>query len=76
MLPSPRPLRQISDREVLALLHRALSDIQRTSAQSLATVNDSCELIRSVEQLSGPRYPSADDKLSWQGAYHRFQRPR
>jgi hypothetical protein len=61
MSPPPRPLRQLSDREVLAFLHRALSDVQRTSAQTLATLNDSYELIRSVEELSGPRYPSADD---------------
>jgi hypothetical protein len=61
MLPSPRPLRQLSDREVLAFLHRALSDVQRTSAQTLALVNDSYELIRLVEELSGPIYASADD---------------
>lgn len=61
VLPSPRPLRQLSDREVLAFLHRALSDMQVTSAQSLATVSESHELIRLVEELSGPRYPSADD---------------
>jgi hypothetical protein len=61
MLPSPRPLGQLSDREVLAFLHRALSDMQQTNAQTLATVNDSYELIRLVEELSGPIYPSADD---------------
>jgi hypothetical protein len=35
--------------------------MQQTNAQTLATVNDSYELIRLVKELSGPIYPSADD---------------
>jgi hypothetical protein len=61
LLSSPRPLGKSSDREVLDFLHRALSDIQRTNARTLATVSDSYDLIRLVEKLSGPLYPSADD---------------
>lgn len=64
-LGSPLPLRQgqpVSDREVLEFLHRALSDVQRTSAQTLAMVSESYDLIRITDSLSSPLYRSADSK--------------
>jgi len=64
-LDSPLPLRQgrpLTDREVLGFLDRALSDIQRTSARTLATVSESYDLIRFTDGLSGPLYRSVDDK--------------
>jgi hypothetical protein len=60
MLSSPLTEQRLSDREVLGWLHRALSDIQRTSGRTQATVSDTCDLIRLVDKLSGARYPSAD----------------
>jgi hypothetical protein len=64
-LDSPLPLRQgrpLTDREALRFLHHALSDIQRTSARTLATVSESYDLIRFADGLSGPLYLSVDDK--------------
>jgi len=62
-LDSPLPFRQgqpLSDREVLSFLHRALFDIQRTSARTLATVSEPYDLIRFADNLSNPLYRSAD----------------
>ena len=60
---SPLPFRQrqpLSDRKILGFLHRALFDIKRTSARSLATVSESYDLIRFADNLSNPLYRSAD----------------
>ena len=60
---SPLAFRQrqpLSDREVLGFLHRALIDIQRTSARTLAAVSESYDLIRFADNLSNPLYRSAD----------------
>src|SRR5262249_52387854 len=51
---------QFSDREVLDFLHRALFDIQQTSARTLAAVTKSYDLIRFADNLSNPLYRSAD----------------
>ena len=51
---------QFSDREVLDFLHRALFDIQQTSARTLAAVTESYDLIRFADNLSNPLYRSAD----------------
>jgi hypothetical protein len=64
-LGSPLPFGQgqpLSDREVLDFLHRALFDIQRTSARTLAAVSESYDLIRFADNLSNPLYRSADNK--------------
>jgi hypothetical protein len=60
MLSSPLTERRLSDREVLGWLRRALSDVQRTSGRTQAMISDTSDLIRSVDKLSGARYPSAD----------------
>ena len=54
--------RPLTDREALDFLHRALSDIQRTSARTLGTVSESYDLIRVADDLSGPLYRSVVDK--------------
>jgi hypothetical protein len=57
------PFRQrqpLSDREVLDFLRRALFDVQRTSARTLAVVSESYDLIRFADNLSNPLYRSAD----------------
>ena len=62
-LGSPLPFRQrqpLSDPEVLGFLHRALFDIRRTSARTLAAVSESYDLIRFADNLSNPLYRSAD----------------
>jgi hypothetical protein len=45
---------------VLDFLRRALFDIQRTSARTLAAVSESYYLIRFADNLSNPLYRSAD----------------
>ena len=62
-LGSSLPFRQrqpLSDREILGFLRRALFDIQRTSARTLAAVSESYDLIRFADNLSNPLYRSAD----------------
>ena len=62
-LGSSPPFKQrqlLSDREVLDFLRRALFDIQRTSARTLAAVSESYDLIRFADNLSNPLYRSAD----------------
>ena len=56
----PRQRQPLSDREVLDFLRRALFDIQRTSARTLATVSEPYDLIRFADNLSNPLYRSAD----------------
>jgi hypothetical protein len=62
MLSSPLTERRLLDREALAMLRRALTDIQRTSGRTQAMISDTSDLIRLVDKLSGARYPSADKR--------------